>query len=132
MNTRGSTIVEFALWVPVITALLGSIVDLSWMISGQHVLAQAVRDGARYAGSITSTDTDLATAARDHTIQILNDNDKPCGSGCTVTATWSQTPDTGYWIITVELYYPLDSLTGMVPVPDQAHHVYSMVTRRQE
>lgn len=46
---RGVEIVEFALILPVILAVLMAIMEGGWMIKNQLVLANATRDGARFA-----------------------------------------------------------------------------------
>jgi Flp pilus assembly protein TadG len=46
---RGSTIVEFALVVPVLLAMLLGIIEFGWMIKNQLTIANAAREGARAA-----------------------------------------------------------------------------------
>lgn len=46
---RGVEIVEFALILPIILAVLMAIVEGGWMIKNQLTLANATRDGARFA-----------------------------------------------------------------------------------
>lgn len=45
---RGSTLVEFALLLPVLLAILLGIIEFGWLISRTYMVGNATREGARY------------------------------------------------------------------------------------
>jgi len=57
MKRRGSTIVEFALVVPVLLAMLIGIMEFGWLIKNQLTIANAAREGARAAAVGKNTAT---------------------------------------------------------------------------
>jgi Flp pilus assembly protein TadG len=54
---RGSTIVEFALLVPVLLAILLGIIEFGWLVKNQLTIANAAREGARAAAVGKNTAT---------------------------------------------------------------------------
>jgi Flp pilus assembly protein TadG len=63
----GATIVEFALLVPVLLAILLGILESGWMVKNYLTLANATRDGARGAAvgqSTTATQTRIQNLAQ--------------------------------------------------------------------
>lgn len=61
-RTRGQSLVEFAIVVPVFLLFLGGIVQFGMIFWGQNTINQVVRDGGRYAATVTDcTGTDTAT-----------------------------------------------------------------------
>jgi len=53
---RGATMVEFALIVPILLAILIGILEFGWMVKNKLQLANAVREGARDAAVGVKTD----------------------------------------------------------------------------
>jgi Flp pilus assembly protein TadG len=62
---RGSTIVEFALVVPVLLAMLIGIMEFGWIVRNNYALANASREGARFAalGKTTAQTQDIVRSA---------------------------------------------------------------------
>ena len=60
---NGQTIVEFALVVPVLLALLLGILEFGWLMKNHLVVANATRDGLRYA-ALGHTSTDVRNRIR--------------------------------------------------------------------
>ncbi len=54
---KGATIVEFALVVPILLAMLLGIIEFGWLAKNKLQLANAVREGARDAAVGLSTDS---------------------------------------------------------------------------
>ena len=54
---RGATLVEFALIIPILLALLLGVIEFGWMAKNKLQLANAVREGARDAAVGLSTDS---------------------------------------------------------------------------
>ena len=57
---RGATIVEFALIVPILLAMLLGIIEFAWMARSHLMLANAAREGAR-AAAVGKTTTEIRT-----------------------------------------------------------------------
>jgi hypothetical protein len=90
-SQRGSTLIEFALLLPIFVAMFTGILDIGWMFWQNSAIQVAVQDGCR-AGSITdsgqnrvymSTVQSTARAAMVSRLQALG---VPCHD-CTATAT---------------------------------------------
>lgn len=63
LRRRGSTLVEFALIVPVLLAMLLGIIEFAWLAKNHLALANAAREGAR-AASLGKTTTEISTRVR--------------------------------------------------------------------
>ncbi len=48
-ESRGQGIVEFALVIPIVLALIFGVLELGWLVFNNHTLSNATREGARYA-----------------------------------------------------------------------------------
>lgn len=51
MRRRGSTLLEFALIVPILIAILLGIMEFGWYVKNQLTIANATREGARVAAT---------------------------------------------------------------------------------
>lgn len=120
---QGIALLEFALWLLPIITLLTGIVEVSRMLSIQHVVARAARDGARIGAGMTrapapatgvATQSDIETAAIDHATNVLNDTGYTCDVDCVVTATWYAN-NSGRMMLMVEVQYPFTPILGLVP-----------------
>jgi Flp pilus assembly protein TadG len=60
LRRRGSTLVEFALVVPILLMLLIGIMEFGWLVKNHLLVANATREGAR-AASLGKTTTDVRT-----------------------------------------------------------------------
>ena len=50
-SRRGSTVTEFAIWLPVMVIIFSGMVDLSWQLSQYQKLVRITRDSARVAAA---------------------------------------------------------------------------------
>src|SRR5215213_397393 len=57
---KGSTLVEFALVLPILLALLIGIMEFGWMVKNNLTIANAAREGVRNA-SLGKTTTEIKT-----------------------------------------------------------------------
>jgi Flp pilus assembly protein TadG len=48
-KSRGQGIVEFALVIPIVFALIFGVLELGWLLYNNHTLSNSTREGARYA-----------------------------------------------------------------------------------
>ena len=84
-DERGSSLVEFALVVTLLSALLLGIVIFGILLSKRQVLTQAAAEGARYAVPVSYTNaaqTNVLDAARTKTNQSLDAlGDRQCPAG---------------------------------------------------
>ena len=64
-SEKGQAMVEFALVLPLLLALLCGIVDFGWLYYNQITLNNAAREGARYAVIHYAPSTDWKDAAED-------------------------------------------------------------------
>lgn len=67
---RGATVVEFALIVPLLLALLMGIMEFAWMARTQLTVANAAREGVRFA-ALGNTSTNVQTRIV-NTATVLN------------------------------------------------------------
>jgi len=110
-NTRGQTMVEFILVVPILLIVLFGIIQFGLTFRSYVALTDSVRAGARTAAVsrlMAPTDRDNAIKAK---VKSSTDLDwtKP-GAGVTVTSTWAQGSD-----VAVSATYPYSiSLFGVV------------------
>ncbi|MBX2797373.1 MAG: pilus assembly protein [Myxococcales bacterium] len=107
---RGAQAVEFALILPVMLALMTSMMDFSWLLLHRHVAGEAATAGAR-AASLSSGDVDPAAVA----VQAAD-------------ARWSEFPLWGQPVfevrttadvVAVAVTLQSVALIGFVPGPDE-------------
>ena len=132
---RANAAIEFALLLPVVITLFGSIIDLSLFVTRAHVIQRAARDAAR-VGSATlesgavHTGAGIITASKDQATAALTQAGLPCGAGCTVSAEWRTV--SGTRVIFVSIKYPYDAIMGVIPVlPTQIRADFTMMTQQQ-
>ena len=72
---RGATLVEFALCVPVLLAILLGIIEFGWLAKNHLAIANASREGAR-AASLGKTTTEINSRVREMaaTVPALDDS----------------------------------------------------------
>tara|TARA_R100001129_G_scaffold186595_1_gene179089 strand:+ start:1947 stop:2390 length:444 start_codon:yes stop_codon:yes gene_type:complete len=128
-NRRGGVAIEFALILPVFTALIFGGIDLMWLMLQKHSLQDAVSAGCK-AGSMSMVDiyTDPYVIAEEKMKGAMDLNGMvSCpASSCVVTAHASDlTTDTVPWMdcgVTI----PAVQLTGIVPgMPDTLSYTVS-------
>jgi Flp pilus assembly protein TadG len=119
---RGSAVVEFALILPVLCAVMFGTMEYGWIIYQQFNLASAIRDGLRQGVTISQTATPDPRAMA---VQIaLADLQKVgvASSAVNLTATYAGTLPTKTMTLAADLTY--QKLIGFVPTPP--HLTYSM------
>lgn len=62
-NTDGQALVEFALILPILIALILGMIEFGWILNGKIILTSAAREGARVAVINESTE-DVSNAVR--------------------------------------------------------------------
>lgn len=132
---RGSAAIEFALLLPIVFSVFGSIIDLSLYVSRAHVIQRAARDAAR-VGSTTlestavHTGVGITTAATAQAEAALAAAGLPCGAGCTVTSSWNTV--SGTRVIQVHVRYPFVAAIGLLPLlPAAVDAEFTMMTQQQ-
>jgi len=82
--SRGQTLVEFALVLPIIVILLFGIIDFGLMLNHRITLQHAVREGARYA-AVHDGCTDIQDRTKDRAGSAISDRN-------TVSVSYEQNP----------------------------------------
>ena len=122
-RSGGSTIIEFALVVPVFLALMIGIMEFGWLVKVNHTIANATREGAR-AASLGKTAADTRTRVRSASLPtMVTDDQITLTYYNTTTNTWTAWPaevagKNGVPVDTqvkVEVRVPHQSLTGFFP-----------------
>lgn len=139
---RASTLIEFALIVPVLLAVVMGIIEFGWLVRSQLMIANAAREGARYA-AVGKQTTDIVTrinnmasgipgAPASLTITIKR-NDGANGTTYNTnvgnTGTTNNAP-TGS-MIQVRVSAPNRSLTGLFPFLNNRTVQAAVVMRRE-
>lgn len=134
--SAGNAAIEFALLLPVVITLFGSIIDLSLFVTRAHVIQRAARDAARVGSATleagtTHTGIGITNAATAQATAALLQAGIPCETGCTITSEWRTVSSTR--VIYVSVVYPFDAIMGVIPVlPGQIRADFSMMTQQQE
>jgi hypothetical protein len=140
---RGSTAIEFALWLPILLMFLSAVVDWGHHWNQRVAVARAVMEGSRTASAVYEGPTVLppgskiSQRARDRTQLIMGEFGIPCPSpACTIQVDWCNTggavcgsPPFQAIQIRVQLQY--QPLFGMVPTPTTITENFLMATEYQ-
>lgn len=129
---------EFALWILPLLIVLTGVIELSRMMSLQHQISRAARDGARVgagvirasSGSGVPSESDIETTAANHSIQVLTDLGLLCSAGCNVTAEWYDA-SSGRKLLRVRVSYPYTPLVGLYPIATSVEREFTMATEYQ-
>lgn len=139
---RASTLIEFALIVPVLLAVVMGIIEFGWLVKNQLTIANAAREGARTASvgkqtgeiiaRINSMASTIPGAPNSLTITIYR-NDAAGGTTYTTvvgnTGTTNDAP-TGS-LIRVRVSAPNRSLTGIFPFLNNRTMQAEVIMRRE-
>jgi Flp pilus assembly protein TadG len=130
----GAAAIEFALCLPIVLAILGAVVDLSFYISTIEFVSRAAREGARVGSTViegaTPTGDQIEAEAESQTAILLTEMGHACGANCTVQADWLQI-DTE-WYVRVRVDYPYEPIVGLAAyLPDYATAEFTMLTQQQ-
>ena len=141
LRTRrtGSTLVEFALIVPVLLALLIGIIEFGWLVKNNHTVANATREGARFAslGKSTSATQDrvryaaapITVANTDITLEYFNSATNLWLPWPADTTTGNAVPVDSQIRVTVKVRH--QQLTGFFPFLRNRAIVQFTVMRRE-
>jgi hypothetical protein len=140
---RGSTAIEFALWLPILLMFLSAVVDWGHHWNQRVAVARAVMEGSRTASAVYEGPTVLppgskiSQRARERTELIMSEFGIPCPSAsCTIQVNWCDTggapcgsPPFQAVQIRVQLQY--QPLVGLVPTPATITENFLMATEYQ-
>ncbi len=134
---RGNAAIEFALLLPVVIVMFGSIIDLSLFLTRAHIVQRAARDAARVGsatleGGTSATGDDIEAAATAQATEALLQAGIPCEDGCTITSEWQDIE--GVMVITVNVNYPFYPLTSVLSsaLPSNVEAEFTMMTQQQD
>jgi hypothetical protein len=130
---RGTTLTEFALWLPILFVLLSGMLDFTWFMNRYSVVQRATRDGARFGASLYENANVEAGAliepqAEASTREILTLARMPCDEDCLVEATVEFLP---FKAVRVEVDYLFMPIVGLVPMPDMIHTEFVLAAEFQ-
>lgn len=125
---RGANAVEFALILPVLLALITGVMDYGWYFTQQHLVINAVREGAR-AGATTAADDGPENEAEARAREVLEGHGFNT-DGNTVTVSVDTAADPVTITVTAALEYP--GLIGFVPLPTNLGASLTMRIEDQE
>lgn len=112
---KGSTLVEFALVLPLFLVILFGMITFSVALHNKTVLTIAAREGAR-AGAVWPQ-ADIENSATAAANQVLQDNLVSFGSGINSSVTVSISPDYILTVTTkVDNYTGIYIFSGIIPV----------------
>jgi len=116
-RSRGQGIAEFALVIPIFLVMLFGIIDLGRVIWANDALANAAREGARYA-SVTGETYPALTTTRDQVKDYTRNFAIAAGTNVTVTVCYSA----------VAIASNTTNCSGDVDTDNAAHARGSLVT----
>jgi Flp pilus assembly protein TadG len=126
---RGTALVEAALVLPILFALLFGLIEYGWMFLKAEQVSLAARDGAR-AGSLADGTSDNITTA------VANRMTQAGITSAQYTLAITPPPDTltrgQTFVVTVSADYGQSSgglsllHIGLIPVPDRLHSSFTM------
>ena len=118
-NERGTSLIEFALVLPILLALVIGIIEFGWLFNGYITITGAAREGARVA--VVGKDDLIVTVVKNHLdhLQIVNLSIDP----------GSAVPGEERAVV-VSGNLPL--LTGFFPFIDNPFPLQATATMRQE
>lgn len=122
----GAAVVEFALVVPLLLAILCGVISYGYMLSFRQAMSQGAAEGARAAAVwaaayTTAQDAERTAAARAAIGQATDSYGVDCDSGATCTVTIVPCATARCVRVTVTYPYGTDPLTPQlpfVPMPD--------------
>lgn len=133
-SSRGASALEFALWLPVILAMIAGITDISWMMHSYHNVVRSARDGARVGVSIiededTVAGSEVRARAVAHAQAILEGVRMPCDDRCDVTA--RIVTDSGAEFLEVQVRYDYEPLLNFLPLATTLESTFIMMLQQQ-
>jgi len=126
---NGSAMVEFAIALPLLLAILTATMDYGWFFLQRSAVLNAAKDSARLAVAAPA-DTDPTDLAREHMESIMDAANIPCGTDCTLDATLVDV--SGTLALTLSVSRIFEPLAGLVPLPDQTSAKVTMYMEHQD
>lgn len=116
---RGATALEFALLLPVFTAILFAVMEYGWIFYQQSNVVAATRDALRVAVTIPKSESPAPDAAADEQVrakltQFGYTSDQLDAATITVTYNGATPSET----LTLEVTMPYEPIIGLVSVPN--------------
>jgi uncharacterized membrane protein len=127
-NRRGNTVVEFALALPVLLAMLTGVADYGLYFMQRAAVLNAAKDAARIAVASPENQSPI-TMAEEHAQGIVIEGLSSCDD-CAATA--SVIDMEGWLALEVEVTRPFEPLAGLVPAPEQVSAVVTMALEHQD
>ncbi len=127
-HRRGNTVVEFALALPVLLAMLTGVVDYGLYFMQRSAMLNAAKDATRIAVASPENQSPI-TMAEEHAQGILDAGLAGCGD-CTTEA---RIMDLDGWLaLNVRVARPFEPLAGLIPAPEQISAVVTMALGHQD
>jgi hypothetical protein len=125
---RGNTVVEFALALPVLLAMLTGVTDYGLYFMQRAAILNAAKDATRIAVA-SPKDQSPITMAEEHAQGILD-----AGlAGCPDCATTANVVDLDGWLaLQVRITRPFEPLAGLIPAPNQVSASVTMALEHQD
>lgn len=130
-HRRGGYAVEFALVLPVLLAVMATVIDYGWFFFQQTMAVHAVGEAARTAAMVEEGGAGTQVAV-DLIAEHMATAGVDCGSGsvsCTVEPDYSDSE--GMRVLRVDLSIDFAGLIGFVPVPLTIHARSSAMLEEQ-
>ncbi len=127
-HRRGNTVVEFALALPVLLAVLTGVVDYGLYFMQRATILNAAKDAARIAVASPENQSPIAMA-EEHADGILD-----AGlAGCADCTTEVRVMDLDGWLaLNVRVSRPFEPLAGLIPAPEDVSAVVTMALEHQD
>jgi Flp pilus assembly protein TadG len=124
-RTRGQSVVEFALVLPILVGLMGAMVDFARVNEVRIKLEAATRDAAEYVSLVTTSSTQASTEAQRIVCEAF-DQGPSCTSPSVSVVGWSSRPDAPG----AAAAYPMVSATVSSSTSFQTMFPYPFLTDR--
>ncbi len=125
---HGNTVVEFALALPVLLALLTGIADYGLFFMQRAAILNAAKDATRIAVASPENQSPI-TMAEEHAQGILLEGLASCDD----CETEARVVDLDGWLaLNVRVARPFEPLAGLLPTPDDVSAVVTMALEHQD
>ena len=139
---RGTTAIEFALWLPVLFILISAVVDWGYYMSQRVSIARATMDGCRIGAAVfepnTATPGSVSKGkAEQRTREVLAGLGLPCGGSCAVIAQYCADGAGGacgsppFDGLIVQTHYEIEPFFGLASAPTDIDEDFMMAVENQ-
>jgi len=127
-HRRGNTVVEFALALPVLLAMLTGVVDYGLYFMQRASILNAAKDATRIAVAAPEDQSPISMA-EEHAEGILAEG----MAGCDDCETEVRVVDLDGWLgLNVRVSRPFEPLAGLIPAPETVSAVVTMALEHQD